>query len=248
MSARGAGVPRLVDANSLDEVAAIASGCTLCRLCNSRTQVVFGQGNPDADLLFVGEGPGYHDDRTGDPLTGAAGELLDELLRGIGMHRDDVYVTNIVKCRPPRNRKPFPDEIEQCEGYLFREVAMVEPRVICPLGDVALRLLTGKPLTLAQVRGRTRATTIMGRPTTIFPLYHPAAALYAKPLLESLRGDFRHLPRLLRGELADPVPAGAIASSPAESLSGESPQPRVSSHDDAQSQLSFDVGPGPAGE
>src|SRR5581483_11612770 len=107
-----------------------ASGCTRCRLAEGRTQVVFGVGNPDADLMLVGEAPGFHEDKQGFPFVGQAGRLLDQLLAGIGLSRDDVYVANVLKCRPPGNRDPMPDEIERCEGYLFRQIELVQPALV----------------------------------------------------------------------------------------------------------------------
>src|SRR6266700_7581526 len=111
------------------------SGCTRCRLAQGRTQVVFGSGSPTADLMFVGEAPGFHEDRQGLPFVGQAGKLLEQLLAGIGLGRPDVYIANVLKCRPPGNRDPQPDEIEACEGHLFSQVELIRPRVICTLGN-----------------------------------------------------------------------------------------------------------------
>lgn len=208
---------------------------------------MFGHGNPDADLMFVAEGPGYHDDRTGSMFSGPAGLVLDQLLAGIGMSRDDVYATSVVKCRPPRNRTPFPDEIEQCEGYLFQQITRVRPRVVCPLGNVALRLLTGRPLRIADVHGRVRKTTVQGRPISVFPLYHPAAAGYAEPLLAVLRADFRSLPRLLRGSV-DVPPGGHVAQQPgAPASAADAPGHAADgATPDVAPQLSFDIDAAPA--
>src|SRR5437763_15478258 len=126
---------------TLAEVAAEASTCPRCRLAQSRTQVVFGVGNPQADLMFVGEAPGFHEDKQGFPFVGQAGKLLDRLLEGIGLARSDVYIANVLKCRPPGNRDPMPDEIESCEGFLFRKISLIEPRVIATLGNFATKLL-----------------------------------------------------------------------------------------------------------
>ena len=122
-----------------------ARGCTRCPLHETRTQVVFGNGNADADLMFVGEAPGFHEDQQGIPFVGRAGQLLDELLEEQGLDRDDVFVANVLKCRPPGNRDPQPDEIEACRPYLERQVELIEPRVICTLGNFATKLLTGSP-------------------------------------------------------------------------------------------------------
>ncbi len=119
-----------------------ARGCTLCPLHESRTQVVFGAGNADADLMFVGEAPGFHEDQQGIPFVGRAGQLLNELLEEQGLGRDDVFIANMLKCRPPGNRDPTADEIETCRPYLERQVELIEPRVICTLGNFATKLLT----------------------------------------------------------------------------------------------------------
>src|SRR5207248_5618900 len=125
-----------------DEVA----GCTKCALAKGRTQVVFGSGSPAADLMFVGEAPGFHEDKQGVPFVGSAGQLLGKLLAGIGLTREDVFVANVLKCRPPGNRDPLPEEIEACEGHLFRQIELIRPRVVATLGNFATKLLSGKPL------------------------------------------------------------------------------------------------------
>src|SRR5712691_1344092 len=127
--------------NRLEQLGHEASGCTRCRLAETRTQVVFGVGNPDADLMFVGEAPGFHEDKQGFPFVGQAGKLLDKLLAGIGLSREDVYVANVLKCRPPGNRDPMPDEKETCEPYLFRQIALIEPKLIATLGNHATKQL-----------------------------------------------------------------------------------------------------------
>nr|MDQ3823925.1 uracil-DNA glycosylase [Actinomycetota bacterium] len=128
----------------LSAFGADVSGCTRCRLSQSRTQVVFGVGNPDADLLFVGEAPGFHEDQQGIPFVGQAGQLLTRLLAGIGLAREDVYIANVLKCRPPGNRDPQPDEIAACEGYLFRQIELIQPTVVATLGNFATKLLSGR--------------------------------------------------------------------------------------------------------
>src|SRR5215218_3086012 len=121
------------------------SGCTKCRLAQARTQVVFGVGHPDADLLFVGEAPGFHEDQQGVPFVGQAGKLLERLLAGIGLTRSDVYIANVLKSRPPGNRDPLPEEISACEGHLFRQIELIQPVVVATLGNFATKLLSGKP-------------------------------------------------------------------------------------------------------
>jgi uracil-DNA glycosylase len=184
------------------------SGCTRCRLSQTRTQVVFGVGDPHADLMFVGEAPGFHEDKQGLPFVGQAGKLLDNLLAGIGLERSDVYIANVIKCRPPGNRDPAPDEIESCEPHLFRQIALIEPRVVATLGNFATKLLSGKQTGITRVHGIEQETTVGGRQVLLYPLYHPAAALYTPRMLEVLQQDFSRLPELLgrTDEVPEPEP------------------------------------------
>jgi uracil-DNA glycosylase family 4 len=181
------------------------SGCTKCRLANGRTQVVFGVGDPDADLMFVGEAPGFHEDKQGYPFVGQAGKLLDQLLGGIGLTRDQVYIANVLKCRPPGNRDPQPDEIEACEPHLFRQLELIRPKVVATLGNFATKLLSGKSYGITRVHGRPQETTLGGRRVVLYPLYHPAAALYTPAMLRTLEEDFSRLPALLVEETAPPA-------------------------------------------
>jgi uracil-DNA glycosylase len=190
--------------SKLDRLRVEASACTRCRLHQGRTQVVFGNGNPDADLMFVGEAPGFHEDQQGLPFVGQAGKLLDRLLGGIGLTRPDVYVANVIKCRPPGNRDPMPDEIEQCEPYLFRQIELIRPKVVATLGNFATKLLSGKPTGITRVHGLEHETTIGGLRVLLYPLYHPAAALYTPAMLKVLEEDFQRLPALLQREVAPP--------------------------------------------
>jgi DNA polymerase len=193
----------------LEELQQEASGCTRCRLAEGRTQVVFGVGNPDADLMFVGEAPGFHEDKQGFPFVGQAGKLLDKLLAGIGLTRADVYVANVLKCRPPGNRDPMPDEIEQCEGYLFRQIELIEPKLVATLGNFATKLLSGKPLGITRVHGQEQRTTLAGRSLLLYPLYHPAAALYTPAMLKVLESDFARLPELIGATIPEAAEAPA---------------------------------------
>jgi uracil-DNA glycosylase family 4 len=195
----------VVAGTELDAYAAQTAGCTRCRLAETRTQVVFGVGNPAADLMFVGEAPGFHEDKQGFPFVGQAGKLLDRLLAGIGLTRADVYIANVLKCRPPGNRDPVPDEIESCEPHLFRQIEMIEPGVIATLGNFATKLLSGKPTGITRVHGQEQRTTLGGRDVLLYPLYHPAAALYTPAMLNVLEQDFARLPDLL-GREAVPEP------------------------------------------
>jgi DNA polymerase len=188
-----------------------ASACTRCRLSEGRTQVVFGVGNPDAELMFVGEAPGFHEDKQGYPFVGQAGKLLDKLLAGIGLTRSDVYIANVLKCRPPGNRDPQPDEIELCEGYLFRQIEAIEPKLVATLGNFATKLLSGKQAGITRVHGQEQEVTLGGLQVLLYPLYHPAAALYTPRMLQVLEEDFARIPSLvsrvlLAGEEPEPTP------------------------------------------
>lgn len=178
--------------------------CTRCALAGGRTQVVFGSGDPGADLMFVGEAPGFHEDKQGVPFVGAAGKLLDQLLAGIGLTRPDVYAANVLKCRPPGNRDPMPDEIEACEAHLWKQIELIQPRVVATLGNFATKLLSGRPTGITRVHGQEQQTTLGGRRVLLYPLYHPAAALYTPRMLDVLKSDFARIPELLGREVAPP--------------------------------------------
>ena len=190
----------------LEAFARQVAGCTRCRLAEGRTQVVFGVGDPNADLMFVGEAPGFHEDKQGIPFVGQAGKLLDKLLAGIGLARGDVYIANVLKCRPPGNRDPQPDEIEACESHLFRQIELIRPVVIATLGNFATKLLSARPTGITRVHGQEQRTTLAGRSLLLYPLYHPAAALYTPKMLEVLEADFRRIPELLAREVDVPPP------------------------------------------
>jgi len=183
----------------LERLAGEWRSCERCALAATRTQVVVGSGDPDADLMFVGEAPGFHEDRQGVPFVGQAGGLLERLLAEIGLSRDRVYIANVLKCRPPGNRDPLPDEIESCRGYLFDQVELIRPRVVCTLGNFATKLLTGSPLGITRVRGTPQTCRLGEVEVQLYPIYHPAAALYTPSMLETLRADFAQLPALLAG-------------------------------------------------
>jgi uracil-DNA glycosylase family 4 len=174
-----------------------AAGCTKCRLSEGRTQVVFGSGNPDADLMFVGEAPGFHEDQQGVPFVGQAGKLLERLLAGIGLTRNDVWICNVLKCRPPGNRDPQPDEIDACEGYLFRQIELIKPVIVATLGNFATKLLSGKPHGITRVHGQEQEAVLGNRSVLLYPLYHPAAALYTPAMLTVLESDFARIPELI---------------------------------------------------
>ncbi|MDQ4081551.1 MAG: uracil-DNA glycosylase [Actinomycetota bacterium] len=171
---------------------------------------MFGVGDPDADLMFVGEAPGFHEDQQGFPFVGQAGKLLDRLLAGIGLDRGRVYIANVLKCRPPGNRDPQPDEIEACESHLFRQLELIQPKVVATLGNFATKLLSGKPHGITRVHGTVQAATVGGRRVTLYPLYHPAAALYTPAMLRTLEEDFSRLPSVLARDSDPPAPIAAV--------------------------------------
>jgi DNA polymerase len=199
--------------HELSVLADAVAGCTKCRLAEGRTQVVFGSGHPQADLMFVGEAPGFHEDKQGVPFVGQAGKLLDKLLGGIGLTRSDVFVANVLKCRPPGNRDPQPDEIQACEGHLWKQIELIQPKVVATLGNFATKLLSGRQLGITRVHGQEQETTLGGNKVLLYPLYHPAAALYTPRMLEVLESDFRRLPELL-GRAVEPVPEPEPAFQP----------------------------------
>ncbi len=206
-----------------------ARNCTNCPgLAATRTTVVFGSGNADADLMFVGEAPGANEDKQGIPFVGQAGKLLDKLLAEIGLTRDDVFVANVLKCRPPGNRDPHPAEIEACQSYLMRQVELIEPRVICTLGNFATKLLRGDPTGITRLHGREEVRIVGPRAVRLYPIFHPAAALYTPANVEVLRADIGRLPELLALE-PPPQPA---PEEPSELLVDEEP-PRALPEPDA---------------
>src|SRR5207248_6686115 len=198
--------------------------CTKCALAQGRTQVVFGSGDPNADLMFVGEAPGFHEDQQGVPFVGAAGKLLEQLLAGIGLTRADVYIANVLKCRPPGNRDPMPEEIEACEGHLFRQIELIRPRVVATLGNFATKLLSGKPLGITRVHGVEQEVVLGGNRVLLYPLFHPAAALYTPRMLEVLEADFRRLPELLGAATAPVTPVVEVVPAPARAPEPEAVQ------------------------
>lgn len=191
----------MTPAQRREELAAIfhaARDCTACpQLAGARTQVVFGGGNADADLMLIGEAPGAREDELGTPFVGAAGRLLDELLASVGVTRADVFVTNVLKCRPPGNRDPAPAELSRCRPYLDDQIALVRPRVIATLGNVATKALRPGSESIGELHGRVELLDLGGLRVQLMPLYHPAAALYTRSLLDTLRDDVAQLAELL---------------------------------------------------
>jgi uracil-DNA glycosylase len=182
----------------LKEVLAQVKGCVRCsELASTRRNVVFGAGNANADLMFVGEAPGASEDEQGLPFVGQAGKLLEKLLGEIGLARAEVFIANVLKCRPPGNRDPLPVEIENCREYLYRQVELIQPKVICSLGNFSTKLLRGDPTGITRLHGQAQPLTLGSRTVRLYPIFHPAAALYTPRMLETLREDFSRLPRLL---------------------------------------------------
>ena len=198
--------------------------CERCPLYETRTKVVFGAGNADADLMFVGEAPGAEEDRQGLPFVGRAGQLLNQMLEEIGLVRDDVFIANVLKSRPPGNRDPQPLEIEACKPWLFEQVRLIEPRVVCTLGNFSTKLLTGSPTGITRVRGTPQVHELGDRTVFLLPLFHPAAALRTPSVKETLRADFATIPELLERPLSGPVP-GEEDLAELEEEGGSTPPP-----------------------
>jgi uracil-DNA glycosylase len=211
-----------------------ALGCTRCRLAGGRTQVVWMDGNPDAALMFVGEAPGFHEDRQGLPFVGAAGQLLDTMLRSIGLDRTRCTICNVIKCRPPGNRDPMPDEIESCRPFLEAQLRFIQPRVIVTLGNFATRFILAKQVSISRVRGQRFEIELpprqegqegqargRGSLATVIPTFHPAAVLHgggnASPQFNALQEDFR----LIASVLAEPPPATPEEPEPEETAEQE---------------------------
>jgi DNA polymerase len=175
-----------------------ARGCVRCpQLAQTRNTVVFGSGNADADLMFVGEAPGRNEDVQGVPFVGQAGQLLERLLGEIGLSRADVFINNVLNCRPPGNRDPHPNEIERCQDYLFRKIELIEPVMIVTLGNFATKLLRQDTTGVMRLHGRPEVRVVGSRAVRLYPVFHPAAALYTPANVEVLRADFQRIPELL---------------------------------------------------
>ena len=167
--------------------------CQACRLASGRTQVVFGTGSPNAPIMFVGEAPGFHEDRQGVPFVGAAGKLLTELLESVALSRSEIYIANVIKCRPPQNRNPQADEVETCKPFLLQQIELIKPKLVCSLGNFAMQTLLGRKIGITKVRGQ----VFQLENFSLFPLLHPAAALHQRNLMSPLREDFQKLKEIL---------------------------------------------------
>ena len=184
---------------TIKELDASLHDCQRCRLASGRTQVVFGVGNPRASIMFVGEAPGFYEDKQGEPFVGAAGKLLTDLLLSIGLTRSEIYIANVVKCRPPDNRNPQPDEIETCKPFLLQQIQLISPKLVCTLGNFATQTLLEKKVGITKVRGR----VIRLPDFIVFPLLHPAAALHQGNLRTPLEEDFQKLKAVLDTMMSD---------------------------------------------
>jgi DNA polymerase len=193
---------------SLAEAATEASTCTRCRLAETRTQVVFGVGNPDADLLFIGEAPGMHEDRQGEPFVGAAGQLLTRMLGEIGMTREQVYIANILKCRPPGNRDPQEDEIETCTPWLVEQISLIQPAVIVTLGNFATKFVLQTQQGITRMRG----SVYPWHGRKVIPTFHPAAILHGGGEKSRQFGELQEDFALIRRTLVEPPPPPPVLS------------------------------------
>ena len=178
---------------NLAQLKASLLDCQRCQLSKGRTQVVFGAGNPNASIMFVGEAPGFYEDREGIPFVGAAGKLLTELLQSIGLERSDIYIANVIKCRPPNNRDPLPEEIDTCKPFLLQQIELIQPKLVCTLGNFATQTLLERKVGITRVRGQ----AIHLEHFVVFPLLHPAAALHQDNLRVPLKEDFQKLKAVL---------------------------------------------------
>lgn len=186
---------------ALRDLAAEIAVCPNCELAKTRTHAVPGEGNPNADIAFIGEGPGFHEDQQARPFVGAAGKFLDELLTSIGLRRQDVFIGNVIKCRPPGNRDPLPGEISACKPWLDRQLEIINPRVIVTLGRFSLqRYFPGQ--SISRIHGQPRKLAEV----TVVPMYHPAAALHQASLRRVIEQDFQKLPAILQEALQEEVP------------------------------------------
>ena len=207
---------------SLHDLAKSLHNCQLCKLAKlGRTQVVFGVGNPHASIMFVGEAPGFNEDQKGEPFVGAAGKLLNDLLASAGLSRDQIYIANVIKCRPPNNRDPEPDEVETCKPFLMQQIQLIRPKLVCTLGNWATQTLLERKVGITKVK----AQAFYMKDFVIFPLLHPAAALHQGNLMETLKEDFKKLKEFLDKHSTPAEPAAASPAPATPILNIEAPQP-----------------------
>ena len=190
----------MTDMETLDEVARRVRACTDCPLSRGRTNAVPGEGPENSEIMFIGEGPGYQEDRQGRPFVGPAGKFLEELLKSIGYSREEVYIANMVKCRPANNRDPLPSEIEACSKYLDRQIELIRPKLVVTLGRFSMsKFLPGE--SISRVHGKARNVNGL----TIFPIMHPAAALHRQENRKTIEDDFHAIPALLKQPAPEPI-------------------------------------------
>ena len=213
------------DLAGLAALRAKVEACALCGLHATRTKAVPGEGDPSSDLMFVGEAPGYHEDQQGRPFVGQAGRLLEQLLASIGLTREQVFIANVLKSRPPNNRDPRPEEIAACQPYLWRQIELIKPKVICTLGNFSTKLLSGDPSGITRVHGRPQALEVGTHALYLFPIFHPAAALYTPAMLATLKADFLRLPELLQQAVPGTEPAALVVESVPEPAPESAPGP-----------------------
>ncbi len=205
----------------LQQLAATLHNCQRCKLAKlGRTQVVFGVGNPHASIMFVGEAPGFNEDQQGEPFVGAAGKLLNDLLQSAGLSRNEIYIANVIKCRPPNNRDPEPDEVETCKPFLLQQIQMIRPKLVCTLGNWATQTLLERKVGITKVK----AQAFYVKDFVIFPLLHPAAALHQGNLLPILKEDFKKLKEFL-DKNSKPAEPTVATPNPPPTLHIESPTP-----------------------
>jgi len=206
----------------LQDLAQSLVNCQHCKLAKlGRSQVVFGVGNPHASIMFVGEAPGFNEDQKGEPFVGAAGKLLNDLLASAGLSRDQIYIANVIKCRPPNNRDPEQDEVETCKPFLMQQIQLIRPKLVCTLGNWATQTLLERKVGITKVK----AQAFYMKDFVIFPLLHPAAALHQGNLLETLKEDFKKLKEFLDRHSKPAEPTTAAPTPAATVLNIESPQP-----------------------
>lgn len=206
----------------LTKLNAFLHDCQRCQLSTGRTHVVFGTGNPQASIMFVGEAPGFYEDREGVPFVGAAGKLLTELLQSIGLERSDIYIANVIKCRPPNNRDPLPDEIDTCKPFLLQQIELIKPKLVCTLGNFATQTLLERKVGITKVRGQ----VIQLEHFVVFPLLHPAAALHQGNLQVPLKEDFQKLKTVLKEMSSTPtLPKASFPPTPSKSKSSNEKTP-----------------------
>jgi DNA polymerase len=205
----------------LQDLAKSLHNCQRCKLAKlGRTQVVFGVGNPHASIMFVGEAPGFNEDQKGEPFVGAAGKLLNDLLASANLSRDQIYIANVIKCRPPNNRDPEADEVETCKPFLLQQIQMIRPKLVCTLGNWATQTLLERKVGITKVK----AQAFYMKDFVLFPLLHPAAALHQGNLMDTLKEDFKKLKEFLDRHTKPAEPASPVASA-APTLQIDPPHP-----------------------